>query len=31
MLTEFVPEGLEAKAREGASACPQNALKVVEE
>jgi ferredoxin len=31
LLTEFVPEGLEAKAREGASACPQNALKVVEE
>jgi ferredoxin len=31
LLTEFVPEGLEVKAREGASACPQSALKVVEE
>jgi ferredoxin len=31
LLTEFVPEGLEAKAREAASACPQNALKVVDE
>jgi ferredoxin len=31
LLSEIVPEGLEVKAREGASACPQNALKVVEE
>jgi ferredoxin len=31
LLTEIVPEGLEVKAREAASACPQNALKVVEE
>jgi ferredoxin len=31
LLTEIVPEGLEVKAREGASACPQNALRVVEE
>ena len=27
---EFVPAGLEALAREGADACPQSALKVVE-
>jgi ferredoxin len=31
VLTDFVPEGLEVKAREGASACPTNALRVVEE
>jgi ferredoxin len=31
LLTEFAPAGLEEKVREGASACPQNALKVVEE
>ena len=26
---EIVPEGMEALAREGADACPQNALKLV--
>jgi ferredoxin len=31
VLTDIVPEGMEAKAREGASACPTNALRVVEE
>jgi ferredoxin len=31
LLTDIVPEGLEVKAREGASACPQSALKIVEE
>jgi len=31
LLTEIVPEGLEVKAREAASACPQNALRVAEE
>ena len=28
--SETVPEGLEALAREGADACPQSALKIVE-
>jgi len=27
---EFVPEGLEEQAREGADACPQSALSIVE-
>jgi ferredoxin len=31
VLMDFVPQGLEVKAREGASACPTNALRVVEE
>jgi ferredoxin len=31
LITDIVPEGLEVKAKEGASACPQSALKVVEE
>jgi ferredoxin len=31
LLTDVVPPGLEVKAREGASACPANALRVVEE
>jgi ferredoxin len=31
LLTDIVPAGLEEKAREGALACPQSALKVVEE
>jgi ferredoxin len=31
LLTDIVPEGLEVKAREAAAACPQNALRVVEE
>lgn len=30
LKTEWVPSGLEEKAREGAQACPQNAL-IVEE
>jgi len=30
LATDTVPEGLEEKAREGAAACPQNALEVVE-
>jgi len=31
LLMEVVPESLQDKAREGASACPTNALRVVEE
>ncbi len=31
LLTDIVPEGLRIKATEAASACPQNALRVVEE
>jgi ferredoxin len=31
LITDIVPEGLEVKAREAASACPQNALRVAEE
>jgi ferredoxin len=31
LLTDIVPEGLEIKAKEAASACPQNALRVVDE
>jgi ferredoxin len=31
LLMDVVPAGLEEKAREGASACPTNALRVVEE
>jgi ferredoxin len=31
LLMDVVPAGLEDKAREGASACPTNALRVVEE
>jgi ferredoxin len=31
LLTDIVPEGLEVKAKEAASACPQSALRVVEE
>jgi len=31
VLMDIVPQGLEVKAREGASACPANALRVVEE
>jgi ferredoxin len=31
LLVEIVPAGLETKAREGAAACPQSALKVVAE
>jgi ferredoxin len=31
VLMDIVPQGLEVKAREGASACPTNALRVVEE
>jgi ferredoxin len=31
LLVDTVPEGMEAAAREGASACPQSALKIVEE
>jgi ferredoxin len=30
LATDTVPAGLEEKAREGAAACPQNALEVVE-
>lgn len=30
LVTDTVPEGIEEKAREGAAACPQNALEVVE-
>jgi ferredoxin len=29
LLVETVPAGLETKAKEGAAACPQSALKVV--
>ena len=29
LVTESVPPGLEDKAREGACACPQNALQIV--
>ncbi|HEY3654199.1 MAG TPA: ferredoxin [Steroidobacteraceae bacterium] len=31
LLTDIVPEGLEVRAREAAAACPQSALRVVEE
>jgi ferredoxin len=31
VLMDIVPQGLEVKAREAASACPTNALRVVEE
>lgn len=31
VLSDVVPEGLEVKAKEAAAACPQNALRVVEE
>jgi len=31
LLQEIVPEGLEAKAKEAAAACPQSALRVAEE
>jgi ferredoxin len=31
LLSDIVPEGLEVKAKEAAGACPQNALRVVEE
>jgi ferredoxin len=31
LLMDTVPEGMETAAREGASACPQSALKIVEE
>jgi ferredoxin len=31
VLMDIVPQALEDKAREGASACPTNALRVVEE
>ena len=31
LLVDVVPAGLEDKAREGASACPTNALRVIEE
>src|SRR5271170_75503 len=31
LKVEIVPEGLEARAKEGAAACPQSALKVVAE
>ena len=31
VLMDIVPQDLEVKAREGASACPTNALRVVEE
>jgi len=31
LKVQIVPEGLEARAREGAAACPQSALKVVAE
>ncbi len=30
LATDTVPAGLEEKAREGAAACPQNALEVIE-
>lgn len=30
LATDTVPEGLEEKAREGAAACPQNALEIIE-
>jgi ferredoxin len=30
LVTDTVPAGLEEKAREGAAACPQNALEVIE-
>jgi ferredoxin len=31
LLTDIVPAGLEVKATEAAAACPQSALRVVEE
>jgi ferredoxin len=31
LLEEIVPRGLETKAKEAAGACPQSALRVVEE
>jgi ferredoxin len=31
ILVDIIPEALEDKAREGAAACPTNALRVVEE
>jgi ferredoxin len=31
LLQEIVPQGLEAKAKEAAAACPQSALRVAEE
>ncbi|MDB6060604.1 MAG: ferredoxin [Verrucomicrobiaceae bacterium] len=30
LATDTVPEGLEESAREGAAACPQNALEIIE-
>jgi ferredoxin len=31
LATDTVPPGLEERAREGAAACPQNALEIIEE
>jgi ferredoxin len=31
LVSDYVPKGAEIKARNGASACPQNALKIVDE